>query len=127
MQRSLRACQPPPAFLSSSACSPAWIASLLVTACAVWFTVWGAQRGLAGVTSDIAPVRVRSHSAHFGRDPLYRKEFLWFLRDRSAIVQTILIPLTVAGFQMFNLRGILSQANGAWNYLWQAESGTLQV
>jgi hypothetical protein len=32
-------------------------------------------------------------------------------------VQTILIPLTVAGFQMLNLRGILSQANGAWNYL----------
>jgi membrane protease YdiL (CAAX protease family) len=94
-----------------------WLASLLVTACSVWFTVWGAQRGLAGVTGDIAPARVRSHSVHFGRDPLYRKEFLWFVRDRSAIVQTILIPLSVAGFQMFNLRGILSQASGAWNYL----------
>ncbi len=107
----------PPGFSFFAGVLTCWLGSLLVTAGAVWFTVWGAQRGLAGVSGDIAPVRSRSHSAHFGREPLYRKEFLWFVRDRSAIVQTILIPLTVAGFQMFNLRGILSQANGAWNYL----------
>jgi membrane protease YdiL (CAAX protease family) len=107
----------PPGFSLFTGVLTCWLASLLVTACAVWFTVWGARRGLAGVTGDIAPVRGRSHSAHFGREPLYRKELLWFVRDRSAIVQTILIPLTVAGFQMFNLRGILSQANGSWNYL----------
>lgn len=107
----------PPGFSFLAGVLTCWLASLLVIACAVWFTVWGARRGLAGVTGDIAPVRARSHSAHFGRDPLYRKEFLWFVRDRSAIVQTILIPLTVAGFQMFNLRGILSQAGGEWNYL----------
>ncbi len=51
------------------------------------------------------------------RRPLYRKEFLWFIRDRSAIVQTILIPITLAGFQVFNLRGLLAGADGAWNYL----------
>lgn len=107
----------PPGFSFFAGVLTCWLASLVVTACAVWFTVWGAQRGLAGVTGDIAPVRARTHSAHFGRDPLYRKEFLWFVRDRSAIVQTILIPLTVAGFQMFNLRGILIRATGAWNYL----------
>jgi membrane protease YdiL (CAAX protease family) len=107
----------PPGFSFFTGVLSCWLASLLVIACAVWFTVWGAQRGLAGVTGDIAPVRARSHSAHFGREPLYRKEFLWFVRDRSAIVQTILIPLTVAGFQMFNLRGLISQASGAWNYL----------
>jgi membrane protease YdiL (CAAX protease family) len=55
--------------------------------------------------------------AHFGKEPLYRKEFLWFIRDRSAIVQTILIPLTVASLQVFNMRGLLSSAQGAWNYL----------
>ena len=49
--------------------------------------------------------------------PLYRKEFLWFTRDRSAIVQTILIPLTVASVQLFNLRGVLAHAASAWNYL----------
>ena len=36
----------------------------------------------------------RSVQRHFGKEPLYRKEFLWFIRDRSAIVQTILIPIS---------------------------------
>ncbi|HTV15891.1 MAG TPA: CPBP family intramembrane glutamic endopeptidase [Acidobacteriaceae bacterium] len=94
-----------------------WTASLVAIASGIAFTIWGTERGLAGATSDIAPSRRTRTSAHFGRDPLYRKEFLWFLRDRSAIVQTILIPLTVAGFQLFNLRGIVARANGAWNYL----------
>ena len=53
----------------------------------------------------------------FGKDPLYRKEMLWFLRDRGAIVQVILIPLTVASFQLFNMRGLLVHASDAWNYL----------
>ena len=39
------------------------------------------------------------------------------MRDRSAIVQTILIPVTAAGVQVFNLRGLLSGAAGAWNYM----------
>ena len=62
----------------------------------------------------------RPHIAHdhhpLRQGPLYRKEFLWFV-DRSAIVQTILIPLTVASVQVFNLRGVLVHAQGAWNYL----------
>jgi hypothetical protein len=66
----------PPGFSYFAGVLTCWLASLLVTACAVWFTVWGAQRGLAGITGDIAPARPRSHPAHFGRDPLYRKEFL---------------------------------------------------
>lgn len=94
-----------------------WTASALAIAAGIAFAIWGTQRGLAGATADIAPARSVRRSAHFGREPLYRKEFLWFVRDRSAIVQTILIPLTVAGFQLFNLRGIVARANGAWNYL----------
>jgi hypothetical protein len=90
-----------------------WTASVLVTGCGVWFTVWGAQQGLAGASGDIAPARAIARSAHFGSEPLYRKEFLWFVRDRSAIVQAVLIPLTLAGFQVFNLRGILTEAGGA--------------
>jgi membrane protease YdiL (CAAX protease family) len=102
-----------------------WIASAITVACAVRFSVWGAQQGLSGNFSSIAPgpsaarrgdensLRTRA----FGKEPLYRKEFLWFARDRSAIVQTILIPLTVAGIQVFNLRGVLSHAGSAWNYL----------
>ncbi len=96
-----------------------WTVAALTIASAVRFSVWGAQRGLAGnfAATDLGPSVSRKGGARFGREPLYRKEFLWFIRDRSAIVQTILIPLTVAGVQVFNLRGVLSQAQGAWNYL----------
>ena len=55
--------------------------------------------------------------AGFGKEPLYRKELLWFTRDRSAIVQTLLVPISVAGLQVFNLRGLLVHAQGAWNYM----------
>lgn len=93
-----------------------WIFSGVTLASAVGFSVWGAERGLSGNFAhvDAGP---RAGVAQFGREPLYRKEFLWFARDRSAIVQAILIPLTVAGVQLFNLRGILSYAEGAWNYI----------
>ena len=96
-----------------------WLAAALCTAAAVSFSVWGAQRGLAGAVSHaaLAPSRSATRQYRFGKDPLNRKEFLWFVRDRSAIVQSFLIPLTVAGFQLFNLRGLLAKAQGEWNYL----------
>ncbi len=96
-----------------------WFVAGITVAGAVWFSVWGAQQGLSGnfATADPRPSAPRKGEAAFGKDPLYRKEFLWFIRDRSAIVQTILIPLTVAGLQVFNLRGLLGRAQGAWNYL----------
>ena len=95
-----------------------WVGAGTVLAASVGFSVWGAQRGLSGNfgRADSAPVRVKS-GAGFGREPLYRKELLWFARDRSAIVQTILIPLTVAGFQLFNMRGLLVEAQSQWNFL----------
>jgi membrane protease YdiL (CAAX protease family) len=96
-----------------------WIGASVAVVGAVWFSVWGAQRGLSGnfASADSGPSVSRKGGTRFGKEPLYRKEFLWFVRDRSAIVQTILIPLTVASVQVFNLRGILSHAQGAWNYL----------
>ena len=92
---------------------------------AVWISVWGTQRGLAGNFTMERPktAAAANRAARFGsttgviRDPLYRKEFLWFTRDRSAIVQSLLVPLTVAGFQLVNLRGLLAKADGSWNYL----------
>ena len=101
-----------------------WIAASLILTTAIWLSVWGTQKGLAGAfaatsTRSLAPRK----AARFGREPLYRKELLWFLRDRSAIVQSILIPLTVAGVQLFNLRGLMKLAQGEWNYL----SGTAIV
>jgi membrane protease YdiL (CAAX protease family) len=96
-----------------------WVTAFFTVACAVWFSVWGAQQGLSGNfgAADSGPTRSSSGSRRFGKEPLYRKEFLWFIRDRSAIVQVILIPLTVAGIQVFNLRGLLARAQGNWNYL----------
>lgn len=95
-----------------------WIFAAILIAGAVRFSVWGAQLGLSGVSaSGQTGPRSRRGDTHFGKEPLYRKEFLWFVRDRSAIVQTILIPLTIASVQVFNLRGVLVHAEGAWNYL----------
>ncbi len=96
-----------------------WTVAGLTLAAAVWFCVWGAKQGLAGNFSAAESRLSRSKvpAKRFGSEPLYRKEFLWFIRDRSAIVQVILIPITAASFQLFNLRGILASAQGAWNYL----------
>lgn len=96
-----------------------WLFSAIIITGGVWFTVWGAQRGLAG-TWKAKPIRStkRIFSLPFVRkDPLYRKEILWFLRDRGAIVQTILIPVTIAGFQVFNLRGLAHGMQNSWQYL----------
>jgi len=95
-----------------------WIAAALIISAAVGFSVWGTQRGLSGnFASDAPGPSAANKPARFGKEPLYRKELLWFIRDRSAIVQTLLIPVSVAGFQVFNLRGILVHAQSAWNYL----------
>lgn len=96
-----------------------WTVAALTITGAIGFSVWGAQQGLSGNfgRADSGPAASQAGRLRFGRDPLYRKELLWFMRDRSAIVQTILIPLTVAGFQVFNLRGLVGDAQSAWNYL----------
>ncbi len=96
-----------------------WAAAGVTAALAIRFCVWGASQGLSGNFAGTDAPRTSRFvgRAQFGRDPLYRKEFLWFARDRSAIVQTILIPLTIAGFQVFNLRHAIQYAQGSWNYL----------
>jgi len=96
-----------------------WVVAGVTIAAAVRFSIWGAQKGLSGDFGQAAlgPASGGRREVHFGKDPLYRKEMLWFIRDRSAIVQTILIPITVAGAQLFNMRGLLSLAGNGWNYL----------
>jgi membrane protease YdiL (CAAX protease family) len=86
-----------------------------VIAAAVAFSVWGAQKGLVGSAGDAAPSRIKA--ARFGQNALLRKELLWFARDRSALVQAVLVPLTMAGFQLFNMRGLAAHAQDAWNGL----------
>jgi len=83
-------------------------------------TTWGASRGLEGGT-DAAPTTPRmlsmAKNARFGKEPLYRKELLWFSRDRGALVQAVLIPLTVAAVQAINFRQALQAAGHNWNAL----------
>ncbi|HEY4355838.1 MAG TPA: CPBP family intramembrane glutamic endopeptidase [Acidobacteriaceae bacterium] len=96
-----------------------WIAVLIAFAASVSFSVWAMQRGLSGAfgAEVTKPAGPGGRAAQFGREPLYRKELLWFVRDRSAIVQSILIPLTVAAVQLFNFRFMLQHAQREWNYL----------
>jgi len=91
--------------------------SAAVITLAVVFSARSIRDGLSGAfASDKLPTR-KSAKARFGRDPLFRKEYLWFARDRSAIVQTILIPVSIAAFQLFNMRALLKHAEDSWNYL----------
>ncbi len=92
-----------------------WLGCSVAVIAPVGFSAWGAQRGIASDTGR-RPPRPRT-AASFGKEPLYRKELLWFRRDPGAIVQVVLIPLTLAGFQLFNLRGLISNATSAWNSL----------
>src|SRR5262245_29859576 len=97
-----------------------WLAAVVMIAGSVWYSVWGARRGLAGdfARADLAPsIPSSARRTLFSNNPLYHKELLWFLRDRGAIVQTILIPMTIAGYQLINLRGVVREAQSAWNYL----------
>lgn len=100
-----------------SGCLFCWVAAAAVIATSVAFTVWGAQQGLSGNFASAAPGPTAAGRLRFGQEPLYRKEFLWFTRDRSALVQVILVPISVAAMQVFNLRFVLAHAQGAWNYL----------
>jgi membrane protease YdiL (CAAX protease family) len=97
-----------------------WLAAIVMITGAVWFSIWGAGRGLAGnfASIDLAPSETAAgRKPRFGKNPLFRKEIIWFVRDRGAIVQVLLIPLTIAGFQLFNLRGLVRRVHGDWNYL----------
>ena len=94
-----------------------WVASSIAILGSVGLSVWGVQRGLISASGRSKPISLpKSSSAPklFKADPLYRKELLWFLRDRGAIVQAILIPVTVAGFQLFNLRMLVENVGESW-------------
>ena len=96
-----------------------WSIAIILIAGAVWLSLWGARQGLSGRIGrlDLSPARMKAGRIRFGKDPLYRKEMMWFTRDRSVIVQVILLPLTMAGFQLFNLRGLLAGVQSHWNTL----------
>jgi membrane protease YdiL (CAAX protease family) len=86
-----------------------------------WLAWWGTAHGLQSGGAG-APTQPRLLEADFGPrwlagNALYRKELLWFWRDKSAVVQVVLIPLTIGAFQAFNLRGVVEMAGSHWNAL----------
>ncbi len=92
------------------------LTAVAVAASSVALSVWAVMRGLGGASDTLAPVRPASRRrTRFGRNPMHRKEWLWFARDRSAIVQAVLVPLSLAGMQLFNMRGLIAGAGQAWN------------
>lgn len=94
-----------------------WLVSGALIAIAIVFSARSIRWGLSGAFASDRLAARPGRRARFGREPLFRKEYLWFVRDRSAIVQAVLIPITVAGFQLFNLRGLVKYAAGSWNLL----------
>ena len=91
----------------------------LICAASAWLAWWGTAHGLQSSGSE-APTLPRLLEADVGRrwlsgNALYRKEMLWFWRDKSAVVQVVLIPLTIGAFQAFNLRNVVEMAGSQWN------------
>jgi membrane protease YdiL (CAAX protease family) len=74
---------------------------------------------LQAPTDGTGPARVSllSTRSRLGTNPLQRKELLWLLRDRSAIVQVVLIPLTIAATQAFNFRSLYHLTTTNWSAL----------
>lgn len=91
--------------------------SAVAIAASIAFSARSVRQGLSGAFASDSGVVRRRKPMRVGRDPLFRKEYLWFVRDRSALVQTFLIPVSVAGLQLINLRNVMSHAADSWNYL----------
>ncbi|MBL9117525.1 MAG: CPBP family intramembrane metalloprotease [Verrucomicrobiaceae bacterium] len=92
--------------------------ALLICLAATRFSSWATEKGIGGGFGGVAeaPAALSAEpSERWLRDPLYRKELLWFWRDRSAVVQMILIPLSIAGAQvLIHFRGAMDLAGRSW-------------
>jgi len=94
-----------------------WVVAAGLGALALWLTQRATSRGLQAPSESAGPAGAKLLSARsrFGENPLVRKELLWLIRDRSAVVQVILIPLTIAATQAFNFRTIYNLTAGNWS------------
>jgi membrane protease YdiL (CAAX protease family) len=83
---------------------------------ALGVAIFATAKGLVAGDSQIATVQTKGFSEGFfgRRDPVFRKELLWFSRDKGAVIQAVLIPLTVGAMQAFNLQGIARDAIHHW-------------
>jgi membrane protease YdiL (CAAX protease family) len=90
--------------------------ALSIAAAGVATAAVAGRRGLLASESIIetGPSRPFTESFFGRRDPVFRKELLWFARDRGAIVQVVLIPATMVAVQAFNMRGLVTEAMTQW-------------
>ena len=91
--------------------------SVLVILLSLLFTVWSARRGLVGAQAGSSRGVHRRQRGGFRRWPLLRKELLWLARDRGAIVQIVLLPLSLVGFNLFQVGQLAVSASIGWNVL----------
>jgi membrane protease YdiL (CAAX protease family) len=98
------------------ACAICLLLSAALIAAAVAFSLRSARLGLAGRFRARSARRKADDIFALSRDPLYRKEWLWFRRDGGALVQAVLVPMSLAGLQVFSLSRSMSSAIGwSWN------------
>jgi membrane protease YdiL (CAAX protease family) len=100
-----------------------WQAALSATAVGIALTAlagalvaWAIRHGLQGRSAD--PVEPRAGTTPqrvLLRDPVHRKELLWFRRDAGAWVQTLLVPMTLVLYNLFQMRLLLKGAVGTWH------------
>jgi membrane protease YdiL (CAAX protease family) len=95
------------------------ILAVILLAASVVIAWWGLRRGLQAedgrrnVGQNAKQQQRTSRLA--AKNPLHYKELLWFWRDKGAVIQAFLIPLTIASFQVFNFRGLMNEAVSHWN------------
>lgn len=98
-----------------------WLAALAIVAVAVQVSARATRHGLAGGFGSAVdvprPLAAARSNPWLLRDPLYRKELLWLWRDRGALVQVFLVPLTAAAAQLFHLRNLVVEATSGWQWM----------
>jgi membrane protease YdiL (CAAX protease family) len=101
----------------AQAVASGWAVAAVLTALALRLAHTASCLGLQAAQggTEPNPAQTQRLPGSLGRNPIYRKELLWLVRDKGAVVQAILIPLTIGAFQAFNLRRFYSMAASHWN------------
>jgi membrane protease YdiL (CAAX protease family) len=92
-----------------------WLLSAILILGALALALASTRHGIIGRTKASEASADVTRPARFGREPLYRKELLWLRRDRAALIQTMLMPLSLAMFQVVNLHGVFAVTADAWS------------
>jgi membrane protease YdiL (CAAX protease family) len=96
--------------------------AVLVGAIGIMLMRWAAASGLEAGFGGPEKVQTRSAFMHseinakrWWHDPLFRKELLWLSRDRSALIQMLLIPLLLVGSQALNFGNMMRSLELNWH------------